>query len=188
MRCRRALEPVAALERTLRAAVRLCSILGVPVSAPVSQIKQTYYKTIRDCHPDITGEADDQATEFCVFLNEIYEARLLSACLAGWLCCLLPACLNSHLHADPERPREADGLRHTDGLPRRLRQPVQGKGHPAGPGTPGSSSCAARPQQLSYSALYRCLWTSGPASAARTARRCATRRSPSRTTSAEHVW
>lgn len=59
-----------------------CRILGVPVSAPVSQIKQTYYKTIRDCHPDITGEADDEATEFCVFLNEIYEASSPGAC---WL-------------------------------------------------------------------------------------------------------
>ena len=57
-----------------------CRILGVPVSAPVSQIKQTYYKTIRDCHPDITGEADDEATEFCVFLNEIYEARSSCSC------------------------------------------------------------------------------------------------------------
>ena len=58
------------------------SILGVPASAPVSQIKQTYYKTIRDCHPDIVGEADDQATEFCIFLNEIYEVDL----------CLKPVC------------------------------------------------------------------------------------------------
>ena len=42
-------------------------------SAPVAQIKASYYRAIRDCHPDITGEDDNTATEFCVFLNEIYE-------------------------------------------------------------------------------------------------------------------
>ena len=74
------------------------SILGVPASAPVSQIKQTYYKTIRDCHPDITGEADDQATEFCIFLNEIYEVCL------GHFGAVAPSYWCSYWHSIPPPP------------------------------------------------------------------------------------
>lgn len=52
------------------------SILGVLPSAPQSVIKNSYYKTIRECHPDLTGVEEDTATEFCIFLNEIYEVRV----------------------------------------------------------------------------------------------------------------
>ncbi|KAK9798198.1 hypothetical protein WJX73_003293 [Symbiochloris irregularis] len=49
------------------------SILGVSPTAPQSSIKTSYYNTIRECHPDLTGVDENEATEFCIFLNEIYE-------------------------------------------------------------------------------------------------------------------
>ena len=36
-------------------------------------IKRAYYSIMRDCHPDQSGEDNDEATEFCKMLNEIYE-------------------------------------------------------------------------------------------------------------------
>ena len=32
---------------------------------------------MRDYHPDIS--LDEEATEFCIFLNEVYEVRLFTA-------------------------------------------------------------------------------------------------------------
>ena len=37
-------------------------------------IKRAYYSIMRDCHPDQSG-GDDEATEFCKMLNEIYEVE-----------------------------------------------------------------------------------------------------------------
>ena len=36
-------------------------------------IKRAYYSIMKDCHPDQSGGEDDEATEFCKMLNEIYE-------------------------------------------------------------------------------------------------------------------
>ena len=57
------------------------SILGVPPGAPPNVIKASYYKAIRECHPDLTGVDEDTATEFCIFLNEIYEVGRLCGVL-----------------------------------------------------------------------------------------------------------
>lgn len=37
------------------------------------EIKAAYYRMVRTCHPDRTG--DDEATDFCAMLNEVYEVR-----------------------------------------------------------------------------------------------------------------
>lgn len=47
------------------------SLLGVPPSASEKEIKQAYYTIMRDYHPDVS--TDEEATDFCIFLNEIYE-------------------------------------------------------------------------------------------------------------------
>ena len=36
-------------------------------------IKRAYYSIMRDCHPDNLGGDNNEATEFCKMLNEIYE-------------------------------------------------------------------------------------------------------------------
>jgi DnaJ-class molecular chaperone len=53
--------------------------------ADVRDIKQAYYAIMKDCHPDLSG--DEESTEFCMLLNEIYEVcfalQLLSVVLSG---------------------------------------------------------------------------------------------------------
>lgn len=48
------------------------AILGVPVTATPAEIKKAYYKVMREFHPDLSND-DVDTTEFCVFLNEVYE-------------------------------------------------------------------------------------------------------------------
>lgn len=47
------------------------SVLGVSPDADNAQLKKAYYAIMRDYHPDVS--MDDESTEFCIFLNEIYE-------------------------------------------------------------------------------------------------------------------
>jgi len=47
------------------------TILGVSPRADVKEIKLAYYSIMKDCHPDLSG--DEESTEFCMLLNEIYE-------------------------------------------------------------------------------------------------------------------
>ncbi|PNW87993.1 hypothetical protein CHLRE_01g009900v5 [Chlamydomonas reinhardtii] len=47
------------------------SLLGVSPLADGKEIKAAYYRMVRTCHPDRTG--DDEATDFCAMLNEVYE-------------------------------------------------------------------------------------------------------------------
>ncbi|GMH41298.1 hypothetical protein BSKO_09208 [Bryopsis sp. KO-2023] len=47
------------------------AILGLSPGANHKEIKKAYYNTMRDFHPDVS--TDEDATEFCIFLNEIYE-------------------------------------------------------------------------------------------------------------------
>ncbi len=42
-------------------------------TAELREIKAAYYGMMRECHPD--RSQDDSSTEFCVLLNDIYEAR-----------------------------------------------------------------------------------------------------------------
>uniref|UniRef100_A0A383VAV8 J domain-containing protein n=1 Tax=Tetradesmus obliquus TaxID=3088 RepID=A0A383VAV8_TETOB len=49
-------------------------ILGVgPLSSP-KDIKRAYKTMMKDFHPDLSG--DDESTEFCILLNEIYETLM----------------------------------------------------------------------------------------------------------------
>eukprot|EP00210_Caulerpa_lentillifera_P005564 g5322.t2 len=50
------------------------SVLGVSPNADAKVIKKAYHKAMRDYHPDIS--MDDDATEFCIFLNEVYETLM----------------------------------------------------------------------------------------------------------------
>lgn len=47
------------------------SVLGVPPNASAAEVKKAYYAIMRDYHPDVS--TDEEANEFCTFLNEIYE-------------------------------------------------------------------------------------------------------------------
>ncbi|KAG2444273.1 hypothetical protein HXX76_001030 [Chlamydomonas incerta] len=47
------------------------SLLGVSPLADNKEIKAAYYRMVRTCHPDRSG--DDDATDFCAMLNEVYE-------------------------------------------------------------------------------------------------------------------
>lgn len=46
-------------------------ILGVPENASRRDIKRAYKAMMKDFHPDLSG--DEESTEFCILLNEIYE-------------------------------------------------------------------------------------------------------------------
>jgi len=49
-------------------------IFGLRPDATQSEIKRSYYSLMRVCHPDQAG--DDEATNFCVMLNDIYETLM----------------------------------------------------------------------------------------------------------------
>jgi hypothetical protein len=49
-------------------------ILGVPENASRRDIKRAYKAMMKDFHPDLSG--DEESTEFCILLNEIYEVRI----------------------------------------------------------------------------------------------------------------
>jgi len=46
-----------------------------------SEIKRAYYNIMKDCHPDLSG--DEESTEFCTLLNEIYEVKPAAAAAAA---------------------------------------------------------------------------------------------------------
>ncbi|KAG2425743.1 hypothetical protein HYH02_014959 [Chlamydomonas schloesseri] len=48
------------------------SLLGVSPLADGKEIKAAYYRMVRTCHPD-RSRGDDEATDFCAMLNEVYE-------------------------------------------------------------------------------------------------------------------
>lgn len=107
------------------AADNFYQILGVPESASRRDIKRAYKAMMRDFHPDLSG--DEESTEFCVLLNDIYEVGggrrgvrvlLLCAMPAGdqTAADLLPPC-NTLLYytlpqtlMDPERRATYDAL------------------------------------------------------------------------------
>lgn len=47
------------------------SLLGVYPDADNAELKKAYYAIMRDYHPDVS--MDEEANEFCIFLNEVYE-------------------------------------------------------------------------------------------------------------------
>lgn len=49
-----------------------CSQL--PDASP-EQIKKAYYNCMKECHPDLSGD-DPDTTNFCMFVNEVYEVRV----------------------------------------------------------------------------------------------------------------
>nr|GMC76832.1 chaperone protein DnaJ C76, chloroplastic [Ipomoea batatas] len=48
------------------------AVLGLLPDASPEQIKKAYYNCMKACHPDLSGE-DEETTNFCMFINEIYE-------------------------------------------------------------------------------------------------------------------
>lgn len=48
------------------------SVLGLTPEATPEEIKKAYYSCMKTCHPDLSGNTQD-ATDFCMFVNEIYE-------------------------------------------------------------------------------------------------------------------
>lgn len=53
------------------AADNFYQILGVPENASRRDIKRAYKAMMKDFHPDLSG--DEESTEFCCLLNEIYD-------------------------------------------------------------------------------------------------------------------
>jgi DnaJ-class molecular chaperone len=53
------------------AADNFYQILGVPENASRRDIKRAYKAMMKDFHPDLSG--DEESTEFCILLNDIYE-------------------------------------------------------------------------------------------------------------------
>lgn len=49
------------------------SLLGISPSATQAEVKTAYRALMRDFHPDKSN--DDDAVDFAVFINEIYEVR-----------------------------------------------------------------------------------------------------------------
>lgn len=45
--------------------------------ATPEEIKKAYYSCMKACHPDLSGNNPD-STDFCMFVNEIYEVLVLS--------------------------------------------------------------------------------------------------------------
>ncbi|KAD4585590.1 hypothetical protein R6Q59_035863 [Mikania micrantha] len=48
------------------------AVLGLLPDATPEQIKKAYYTCMKSCHPDLSGN-DEETTNFCMFINEIYE-------------------------------------------------------------------------------------------------------------------
>ncbi|KAM7276156.1 hypothetical protein ACFE04_018022 [Oxalis oulophora] len=48
------------------------AVLGLLPDATPAQIKKAYYNCMKACHPDLSGD-DPQVTNFCIFINEVYE-------------------------------------------------------------------------------------------------------------------
>lgn len=48
------------------------AVLGLLPDATPEQIKKAYYNCMKSCHPDLSGD-DPETTNFCMFINEIYE-------------------------------------------------------------------------------------------------------------------
>ncbi|XP_066362617.1 chaperone protein dnaJ C76, chloroplastic-like isoform X2 [Miscanthus floridulus] len=48
------------------------SVLGVMPDATPEEIKKAYYGCMKECHPDLSGNAPD-VTNFCMFINEVYS-------------------------------------------------------------------------------------------------------------------
>nr|GMC72718.1 chaperone protein DnaJ C76, chloroplastic isoform X1 [Ipomoea batatas] len=48
------------------------AVLGLLPDASPEQIKKAYYNCMKACHPDLSGD-DEETTNFCMFINEIYE-------------------------------------------------------------------------------------------------------------------
>lgn len=63
------------------AADNFYQILGVPENASRRDIKRAYKAMMKDFHPDLSG--DEESTEFCILLNDIYEASR-GMCGIGW--------------------------------------------------------------------------------------------------------
>ncbi|KAI3795242.1 hypothetical protein L1987_37891 [Smallanthus sonchifolius] len=47
-------------------------VLGLLPGATPEQIKKAYYNCMKSCHPDLSGN-DPETTNFCMFINEVYE-------------------------------------------------------------------------------------------------------------------
>lgn len=48
------------------------AVLGLLPDATTEEIKKAYYNCMKACHPDLTGN-DAETTNFCMFVNEVYE-------------------------------------------------------------------------------------------------------------------
>ncbi|XP_024987286.1 chaperone protein dnaJ C76, chloroplastic isoform X1 [Cynara cardunculus var. scolymus] len=48
------------------------AVLGLLPDATPEQIKKAYYNCMKSCHPDLSGN-DPETTNFCIFINEVYE-------------------------------------------------------------------------------------------------------------------
>ncbi|KAK4255671.1 hypothetical protein QN277_008643 [Acacia crassicarpa] len=48
------------------------AVLGLLPDATPEQIKKAYYKCMKACHPDLSGD-DPETTNFCMFINDVYE-------------------------------------------------------------------------------------------------------------------
>ncbi|XP_002994240.2 chaperone protein dnaJ C76, chloroplastic [Selaginella moellendorffii] len=48
------------------------SVLGLEPDATSEDIRKAYYSCMKECHPDLIGD-DSGATNFCMFVNEVYE-------------------------------------------------------------------------------------------------------------------
>lgn len=56
--------------------------------ATADEIKKAYYSCMKTCHPDLSGNSSD-STDFCIFINEIYEVLVVAFSLGfriGTLC------------------------------------------------------------------------------------------------------
>ncbi|XP_071702706.1 uncharacterized protein [Rutidosis leptorrhynchoides] len=48
------------------------AVLGLLPDATQEEIKKAYYNCMKSCHPDLSGN-DPDATNFCMFINDVYE-------------------------------------------------------------------------------------------------------------------
>ena len=46
--------------------------MGVLTLPPCFAVKRAYYLAMKECHPDLAGDADI-VTDFCKLLNDVYE-------------------------------------------------------------------------------------------------------------------